>query len=84
MSPFLKIGIRPDFFYKLIYGNCFSDLGSRGRKKIIKSSENEQLTDHFQSFFVLVFFGHFQSFFFLFLIFPEKTVKLVGQTNSLY
>ena len=25
--------VRPEFFYKLIYGNCFSDLGSGGRKK---------------------------------------------------
>ena len=56
-----------------IYGNFFSDLGSVGRKK---SSENDQLTGHFQSFFS----GHFQSFFY-----PEKkTVKLIRQTNSLY
>ena len=45
-------GLRPEFFYKLIYGNFFSDLGSRGRKKINKkSSENDQLTGHFQRFF---------------------------------
>ena len=40
----------------------FSDLGrGGGRKKNKKSSENDQLTGHFQSFF---------------LISPEKTVKL--------
>ena len=43
--------IRPEFFYYLIYGNFFSDLGSGGRKKNKKSSENDQLTGHFQSFF---------------------------------
>ena len=42
-------------FYKLIYGNLFSDLGSGGgggggRKK------NDQLTGHFQSFFSFFFF----------------------------
>ena len=59
--------VRPEFFYLLIYGNCFSDLGSGGqKKKKKKSSENDQLTGHFQSFF--------------FLISPEKTVR---QTNSL-
>ena len=25
--------LRPEIFYKLIYGNCFSDLGLGGRKK---------------------------------------------------
>ena len=40
------------------------------KKKKKKSSENDQLPGHFQSFF--------------FLISPEKTVKLVRQTNSLY
>ena len=39
-----------------------------------KSSENDQLTSHFQSFYFLT--HHFQSFFFL-LISPEQTVKLV-------
>ena len=41
-----------------------------------KSSENDQLTGHFQSFFIL----HFQSFFFIiraFLMSPEQTDKLV-------
>ena len=27
------IVLRPEFFYSLIYGNFFSDLGSGGRKK---------------------------------------------------
>ena len=45
----------------------FSDLGSGDRKKKEKSSENDQLTGHFQSFFVVFF--HFQSFFFFFFIF---------------
>ena len=30
--------IRPEFFYKLIYGIFFSDLGSGGRKKINKKT----------------------------------------------
>ena len=48
---------RPYSFYKLIYGNIFSDLGSGGREKE-KSSENDQLTGHFQSCFLFfrVFF----------------------------
>ena len=61
--------IRPEFFYELIYGNFFSDLGSGGRKKKKKkSSENDQLTGHFQSFFFLLsfselFFVIFRAFF---------------------
>ena len=31
----LVLLVRPEFFYKLINGNCFSDLGSGGRKKKI-------------------------------------------------
>ena len=30
--------VRPELFYLLIYGNCFSDLGSGGRKKINKKA----------------------------------------------
>ena len=57
--------LRPEFFNKLIYGKNISDLGSEGTKiKNKKSSENDQLTGHFQSFF-------------FFLISPEETVKLV-------
>ena len=51
---------RPDFFYLLIYGNFFSDLGWGDR---IKSSENDQLTGHFQSFFFFSFSEHFFFFF---------------------
>ena len=44
----------------------FSNLGSGGRQKIkIKSSENDPLTGHFQSFFFRTFF----------LISPEKNSK---------
>ena len=35
-------------FYKLIYGNFFSDLGSGDEKK---SSEKDQFSGHFQSIF---------------------------------
>ena len=42
---------RPEFFYKMIFGIFFSDLCSGGREK--KSSENDQLTGHFWSFFYL-------------------------------
>ena len=80
--------IRPEFFYKLIYGNFFSDLGSGGRKKKKKkkkkSSENDQLTGHFQSFFFVVFRAFFLSFSELFFNIQKKTVKLVRQTSSLY
>ena len=41
--------IRPDFFILVDLRDFFSHLGSGGRKK--KSSENDQLTGHFQSFF---------------------------------
>ena len=49
----------------------FSDLGGGGttKKERKKSSENGQLTGYFQSFFV-------------FLISPEKTVKLYGKVNQ--
>ena len=50
----------------------FSDLGSGGGGGG-GNSENDQLTGHFQSFFFIFFF-----------IFPEKTVKLGRQTNSMY
>ena len=53
---FLLVDLR-DFFS--------SDFGSEGRKKQKqKNSENDQLTGHFQSVFVV-------------LISPEQTVKLV-------
>ena len=52
-------------FYSLIYGKFFSDLiGSGGRKKK-KSSENDQVTGNFQSFF----FKYLQK---------KKTVKVVS------
>ena len=77
--------IRHRFFYQLIFGNFFLDLGSGGRKKIKKSSENDQLTGHFQRFFFSfseVFFFIFRAFYFL--ISPEQTLKLVKCANSLY
>ena len=55
------------FFLKFVYQlgqifllvdlrEFFSDLGSGGRKKNkLKSSENDQLTGHFQSFFFFFF-----------------------------
>ena len=53
---------RPEFFYKLIYGIFFSDLGSRGRKKINKKA-------------LVIFRAFFQSFFseLFFLISPENS-----------
>ena len=44
------------FFLLVDLRDFFSDLGSGDGKKKKKSSENDQLTGHFQSFF------HFQSF----------------------
>ena len=57
--------IRQDFFYQLIYRIFISDLGSEDEKKKKKSSENDQLT------------GHFQSFYKFFLISSDQSVKLV-------
>ena len=45
---------RPEIFLLVDLRDFFSDLGSEGRKK--KSSENDQLTGHFQSLFFLSFF----------------------------
>ena len=51
-----------------------------GRKKNkIKSSENDQLTGHFQSFFFL--FCFFFSFFFVFFTISRKTVKQQSVLN---
>ena len=75
--PEFAFHIRPEFFYLLIYGNFFSDLGSGGRKKILKkSSENDQLTGHFQSFFFFFFFFFFQYFESFFFLISQETVKL--------
>ena len=48
ISPVAKV-LGQIFFYLLIYGILFSDLGSGDEKQ--KSSENDQLTGHFKSFF---------------------------------
>ena len=62
---FLLVDVR-EFFFRFRF---------RGRKKKKKkSSENDQLTGHFQSFF---FFLHFQSFFLFFFLISPETVKLV-------
>ena len=42
--------LRPNFLLVDLQ-DFFSDLGSGGRKKEEKSSENDRLTGHFQSFF---------------------------------
>ena len=59
--------IRPEFFLLVDLRGKKSGLGLGGRKKK-KSSENDQLTGHYQSFF--------------FLISPEKTVKLISKVNQ--
>ena len=48
-------------FLLVDFRDFFSDLGSGGRKKIKKkkSSENDQLTGHFQSFFFVIFRAFF-------------------------
>ena len=67
---------RSDFFYKLIYGIFFPDLGLGDGKERKKSYENDQLTGHFQSFFYFIFY--FQVFWvFFFKVSPEPTVKLL-------
>ena len=60
-APESAIGlIRPDFFYSLINREKFRfRVGEQ--KNIKKSSENDQLTGHFQSFF---YFFIFRAFFF--------------------
>ena len=42
-TPHGKVILRPEFFYKLIYGNFFSDLGSGGRK--IKNKKDLKMTN---------------------------------------
>ena len=64
--------IRPEFFYYLIYENFFSDLGSGDEKKKKNSSENEQLTGHFQSFFLFSFSELFFIMSFFYIISLEK------------
>ena len=51
--------LRPEFLLLVDLQDFFSDLGS-GTEKKKKSSENDQLTGHFQSFFFI-----FRAFFFL-------------------
>ena len=67
---FCFVRFKARFFLFVDLQEFFSDLGSGDEKK---SSENDQITGHFQSFFYGAFFIIF------FLISPEKkTVKLVG------
>ena len=47
-----KLELRPEFFISWFAGICFSDLGAGDE---IKSSVNDKLTGHFQSFFFLFF-----------------------------
>ena len=56
------ITLRPEFFYELIYGNFFSDLGSGGRKKKKKKKSSENPVVFFLSFSEL-FFVIFRAFF---------------------
>ena len=70
----IQLILRPEFFLLVDLQEFFFSLRLGGTKKKKKSSENDPLPVHLQSFF----------FFFFFLISPEKTVKLVRQTNSLY
>ena len=66
--------VRPDFFLLVDLWDLFFRFRVRGGG----SSENDQLTGHFQScFFVFVLFCfvfHFQIFLIFFLVSPEKTV----------
>ena len=58
------IFIRPDFLISWFTGICVSDYGGGGGggglgvwdETKIKSSENDPLTGHFQSFFLILFF----------------------------
>ena len=63
--------LRPDFFLLVDLRDFFFQIKGQGTEK---SSENDQLTGHFQSFFF-----SFSEFFFLFIsiISPGQTVKLV-------
>ena len=61
---FLLVDLRETFFRFRVGGT---------KKNKIKSSENDQLTGHFQIFFFFFFFNFFFSFFFsFFLLSPEK------------
>ena len=61
-SSWVESELRPEFLYYDLR-EFFSDLGLGERKKK-KRSENDQLTGHFQSFFVLIFSELFCVFFF--------------------
>ena len=58
--PCIPCYLRPEFFLLVDLREFFSDLGLGGRGDEKKSSKNDQLTGHFQSFF---------------LISPEKLVR---------
>ena len=61
----LSYFVKARLFLLVDFRDSFSDLGSGAKINKLKSSENDQLT------------GHFQSFFFIFNISRKKTVKLV-------
>ena len=65
MVEAVEMTVRPDIFLLVDLRDFFQILGSGGRKKNDKkSSENDQLTGHFQIF--SIFFFIFRAFFFLF------------------
>ena len=68
--------VRPEFFYYLIYGIFFSDLGLWVRKQINKKAL--KMTSHFQSFF----FFYFQIFF-LYLQIIGKPIVCVKSLNKM-
>ena len=70
---FLLVDLR-ELFFRFRVGGGGGGGGGGGMKNKFKSSENDRLTGHFPCFFFLFFF----------LISPEKTVKLVRQTNCLF
>ena len=53
---FYKIKLRPEFFISWFTGIFFRFRVGGTKKKRKKSSENDQLTGHFQSFFFVLFF----------------------------
>ena len=68
--------IRPEFLYKLIYGNFFSDLGSgeqkkKKKKKVLKMTSQLVI---FRAFFFLFFL-----IFSIFLISPEIVKLVIGK-----
>ena len=71
-----KLQVKARIFLLVDLRELFSDIGLRDAKK--KSSENDQLTDHFQSFSCFLFFFVVLISFFLYIL-PDPLVSIIGR-----